>query len=115
MNLLEMDFFSFFESSLFQYVILPLATGGITFFFSKKHFQVRELEKQDANIVMSKAENMNKHLDLYERMLEDLEVRYEEKINNCNREMLILEKTISEYKKIIIKLEKELEGYRNNK
>jgi glycine cleavage system regulatory protein len=57
-------------------VIVPL----ITWFFSKRHFQARELDSKDI-------QNIKSNLGLYQIMIDDLDVRSKARIKELENEI----------------------------
>jgi len=84
--------------------LIPL----ITWFVTKRHFQKRDLKDRDVNIELNQLEILSKNLDLYQRMLDDVETKYEERAFKSDAEKEELEKTIEELKIKIEALEKKI-------
>lgn len=81
-----------------QWLISLIIIPTLTWFGSKRHFQSRELKDKDADI-------MAKNVSLYQKLLDDLDKRYDDRIKkleaNHKEEITILEKEIAELKERI--------------
>lgn len=90
-------------NNIFQ--IITIITIPITWLVSKRHFQKRDLKKEDITIESNQSEIVSKNLDLYQRMLDDIEKRYENRIFKSDAERLKLEKDIKNLKLLVQELE----------
>lgn len=77
--------------SNWELISLPL-TGALGWFFTKRHFETRELKQADISIDSSSSDVVSKNLDLYQRMLDDVEERYQMKLSLRDIEIDNLEK-----------------------
>jgi gas vesicle protein len=72
-------------------IILPI----VTWFGSKRHFQSRDLKDKDADI-------MAKNVSLYQKLLDDLDERYDNRVKKLEEdhkeEIKILKKEIADLK-----------------
>lgn len=84
-------------------IISPLIVGVITWLFSKRHYQTRELKSQDLDI-------LSKNVAAYQNLLDDLDKRYEERIQRLEA---YYKEEIATLEKHIVKLENELKDLRN--
>lgn len=98
-----MDFIK--DNIQFIYVII---SSLLAWFFTKRHFQNRELKSKDIHIDSQSSDLIQKNLSLYQNMIDDIERRYEEKIARLDAEILKLEDEISRLKEEIIKLKKDV-------
>jgi len=89
-------------STLLSLILIPL----ITWLFTKRHFQKKDLKDRDVNTESNQSEIVSKNLELYQRMLDDIEKRYEERIFKSDKEKEELEMIILELQTIIKDLEK---------
>lgn len=90
-----------------NYEILSIPITSFTsWYFTKRHFQSRELKQTDTNIDSSTSDVVSKNLDLYQRMLDDVEARYEERDRKATDRIKQLENKIDELMTEIAKLEK---------
>lgn len=65
----------------------------------------KDLKDRDNNIESNQSEIVSKNLELYQRMLDDIEKRYEERILKSDKEIEDLEQIIIELKFTITELE----------
>lgn len=79
-----------------EFIISLIVVPTITWLFSKRHFQQRELENKDINVIRG-------HLNLYNSMIEDISNRskstistLEQEIVELRKEIVILKKQLSE-------------------
>ncbi len=105
-------------------IILPL----IGWFGSKKYFQDRELKSKDIENDSGISEVLHKNLNLYQRMLDDIEERYEDKlakrdidienlenkVESLDTEIILLEEEISDLETKISKLKAKIKKLDNN-
>ena len=68
-------------------VIIPL----VAWFGSKRYFQAKDLKSKDIENDSGISEVLNKNLDLYQRMLDDIEERYENTLSKRDEEIKVLE------------------------
>tara|TARA_R110000823_G_scaffold214021_1_gene343911 strand:+ start:99872 stop:100255 length:384 start_codon:yes stop_codon:yes gene_type:complete len=92
----------------YQIISLPVI-AIITWFFKGKIMNEKDLKDRDNNIESNQSEIVSKNLELYQRMLDDIEKRYEERILKSDKEIEDLEQIIIELKFTI----KELEDLNN--
>tara|TARA_R110000796_G_scaffold236214_1_gene355461 strand:+ start:32444 stop:32827 length:384 start_codon:yes stop_codon:yes gene_type:complete len=93
-----------------NYQIISLPVIAIITWFSKgKIMNEKDLKDRDNNIESNQSEIVSKNLELYQRMLDDIEKRYEERILKSDKEIEDLEQIITELKFTI----KELEDLNN--
>lgn len=78
-------------------VIALIIAPVITWFFVKRHFQERELKLKDTLIDSSQSDVVSKNLEIYQRMLDDVENRYQVRIEGLDE---IIEKQRSEIEKM---------------
>tara|TARA_R110000772_G_scaffold62241_1_gene139995 strand:+ start:2772 stop:3155 length:384 start_codon:yes stop_codon:yes gene_type:complete len=89
-----------------NYQILSLPVIAIfTWFFKGKVMNEKDLKDRDNNIESNQSEIVSKNLELYQRMLDDIEKRYEERILKSDKEIEDLEQIIIELKFTITELE----------
>ena len=89
-------------------IIITLITIPITWYTKERYFTKRDLKDRDVNIESNQSEIVSKNLELYQRMLDDIEKRYEEKIFKSDREKEQLEQIIKELNIIIDELKQAL-------
>lgn len=89
--------------NLFQ--VITVITIPITWFVSKRHSQKRDLKSQDVAIESNQSKIVSQNLDLYQKMLDDIERRYEDRIFKSDAEKLKLEEDIKNLKLLVQKLE----------
>ncbi len=108
--------------------LLVPVSAIVTWYYVKRHFQARELKLKDVSIESNTSEVVSKNLELYQRMLDDLDERtqealkkaYErikeleienqlkdEMIERINKERAEMKITISEMKAELEKLKKK--------
>jgi len=113
MTLAIIDLWSILESNVFAMIIYPSLSGVVIWFVSKKRYQEKDLKDRDVNTESNQSEIVSKNLELYQRMLDDIEKRYEERIFKSDKEKEELEQIIKELKQIISELEQALIESRN--
>lgn len=89
-----------------QLIIALIVSPLITWFFVNRHYQQRELKTKDLENDSSQSGVVAQNLDLYQRMLDDVESRYEIKLQKRDLEISFLEREIEELKARLKKLEK---------
>tara|TARA_R110000772_G_scaffold10312_1_gene33037 strand:+ start:526 stop:816 length:291 start_codon:yes stop_codon:yes gene_type:complete len=57
-----------------------LFTLVVTWFLTKRHFQVKDLELKDKDIESQSSDNISKNIKIYQDMLDDIEARYDASI-----------------------------------
>lgn len=77
----------------------------ITWFVKDRFFTKRDLKDRDVNTESNQSEIVSKNLELYQRMLDDIEKRYEERIFKSDTDREELEAIIKELKITIKELE----------
>lgn len=80
----------------------------LTWYFTKRHFQKIDLKKANTEAEGLSSDVIVKNLDIYQKLLDDIEKRYEEKLIKRDLEIKILEARCEEFKKRIEALEKEI-------
>jgi len=93
-------------NNIFQ--IITLLGIPITWFVKDRYFTKKDLKDRDVNTESNQSEIVSKNLELYQRMLDDIEKRYEERLFKSDREREELENIIKELKQIIKELEQAL-------
>lgn len=97
--------------------IVAILSPIIAWFITKRHYQTRDLKKQDVGISSDHSSLMSKNLELYQKMLDDIEFRYEEKIKKRDLEIQLLEKELDILKRQRleerIEFEKEIDDLRD--
>jgi thymidylate synthase len=88
----------------YQIISLPVI-AIFTWFFKGKVMNEKDLKDRDNNIESNQSEIVSKNLELYQRMLDDIEKRYEERILKSDKEIEDLEQIIIELKFTITELE----------
>lgn len=91
----------------YQILLAPI-TGLIIWFGKDKLIFKKDLKDRDINTESNQSEIVSKNLELYQRMLDDIEKRYEERIFKSDKEKQELEKIILELKEIIKELKQAL-------
>lgn len=96
-------------------------TGIVTYFFTKRKFQKRELAKQDAGVTGANLANVSANFEVYQNLINDLEARFKkrveeleidlEKMKTLNEE---LRSAVARQEKYINKLLTKLEKYEHN-
>lgn len=76
-------------------VLMP----ALAWFFTKRHFQHRELKKLDQENQLTSSDIIHRNLEIYQKMLDDVESRYEEKLKKRDDEYKTLEKELEEVKR----------------
>jgi len=79
--------------------LIPAAGIPITWLFSKRKYQQRELKSQDVDI-------MSKNITVYQTLLDDLEQRYEDRLKKLEE---YYQNEIDNLEKKMLKLKSELE------
>jgi chaperonin cofactor prefoldin len=82
--------------------------GLLTWYFTKRHFQKIDLKKATTEVEGLSSDVIIKNLDIYQNLLDDVERRYEVKLEKRDLEIKILENRCEEFKKRIEALEKEI-------
>ena len=95
-------------------IIITGITGAISWFFTKRHFQSKELKSKDLQNEESTSNVVGQNLELYQRMLDDYTERKDkelqdayDKIEALKIKVEKLEKENASLKSRIKKLEKE--------
>ena len=97
-----------------NYQILLAPVTGLIIWFGKDRLTFdKDLKDRDNTIESSQSEIVSKNLELYQRMLDDIEKRYEERIFKSDKEKEELEVVIIDLKIIISDLENDLIDSRN--
>lgn len=78
-----------------EYILTLVILPTVTWFFSKRHFQARELNNKDIEII-------RQNLKLYQELINDIESRYEAKLSKLYDEIQNLEIEITRLKELII-------------
>ena len=86
-----------FLFSNWEFISLPI-TGALGWFFTKRHFESRDLKEADISINSNSSDVVSKNLELYQRMLDDIEERYQAKVNSRDVEIKNLEKENTQLK-----------------
>lgn len=107
MNLLEV-----LTSDVVQILQLPV-TAIIVWIFSKRHFQKRDLKDRDTAIEKSQVDVIRDNLDLYQTMLTDVKLRYNEEIKEAYSKIDALEAIIVELKEANRLLDQKLYSLSN--
>ena len=89
-------------------LVLLLISNPLTWVFTSRHMKKREIKEKDVNIEQSQSEVVSKNLELYQRMLDDVENRYQENIKKRDIEIQRLEQEVLEWKKRTELVEQEL-------
>jgi uncharacterized protein YukE len=92
----------------YQLISLPVIAIS-TWFFKGRFIDKKDMKDRDNTIESNQSEIVSKNLELYQRMLDDIEKRYEERILKSDKEIEELEQIIIELKFTI----KELEDLNN--
>lgn len=106
-----------FLSQNIEVVISLIIAPIITFFFSKKHFQTRELKSKDIENNSAVVKTMAEGIGLLNKMLDDLEKRYETQLGKKDEYILKLEEMVNSLKESVLRLEDEvriLKEFNNN-
>lgn len=91
-----------------NYELISLPLGMILTWYTKdRFFTKRDLKDRDVNTESNQSEIVSKNLELYQRMLDDIEKRYEERLFKSDKEKEELELEIKELKKLVQKLQDE--------
>lgn len=94
----------------FQTLIYPLIIGLATWFFSKRHYQTRDLKSKDLDI-------LSKNVNAYQNLLDDLDKRYEDRIEKLEiyykEQILLLEKHIEKLETEVKELKNKYENSNN--
>lgn len=77
-----------------EFISITLILPAITWFFSKRHFQSRELKNQDVELI-------RQNLNLYQTLLNDIQQRYETQLAKLYNDIKLLEEEIERLKSII--------------
>lgn len=80
--------------------------GIVSWFIIKRHFQKRELKQADANIDTTTSDVVSKNLDLYQRMLDDIDERYQFSLQEHKKEIQELKQELEKVIKGIADCEK---------
>lgn len=83
--------------SNWELLSIPI-TGALGWFFTKRHFESRELKEADISINSNSSDVVSKNLELYQRMLDDIEDRYQAKVSSRDIEIKKLEQENAELK-----------------
>jgi predicted RNase H-like nuclease (RuvC/YqgF family) len=92
-------------STIITMVVAPI----ITWFVITKPYQKKDLEKRDIENDASQVVVISQNLDIYQRMLDDMEQRSEAKFQKLYKEIEALEKEKEALKSRVKQLESELE------
>lgn len=77
----------------------------LTWLFTKRHFQKKNLKLKDGEIEDQGANVVSKNLKIYQNMLDDIEKRYEAKLAQRDLEIKLLNEKIDKLIKKVAKLE----------
>lgn len=88
-----------------EIIVALIVSPLITWVFVKRHYQKRDLKDKDVIIESNQSDVVSKNLDLYQKMLDDIEMRYEEKLKKRDLEIEFLEKEVAELKERLKLLE----------
>lgn len=89
-------------------IVIGVTTSIVVWFFTKRHFQNRALKMADSEVESANLDVIEKKLGFYERMLDDLDLRYLKQIENLRKEIEILEKEGKVKDEIIINLKERI-------
>lgn len=64
----------------------------VTWIFTKRPFQKKDLEEKEVNISISASDVISRNLQLYQKMLDDIEERYQKQLKDRDLEISRLEK-----------------------
>lgn len=93
----------------------PVITSIVVWFFTKRHFQAKDLKQKDVHIEGDQADVFSKNLKIYQDMLDDVEKRYEDKLLKRDEEIQLLEEKILTLETLIQNLKTEIETLKNIK
>lgn len=82
--------------------LAALLSSPITWFVTKRHFTRQEIDKNNSDLLSS-------NITIYQRMLDDIETRYEEKLVKRDKEIELLERDIENLRERIKELERNFE------
>jgi hypothetical protein len=102
----------YIANSLIALIVTGI-TGGISWYFVKRHFQKKELKEVDASIDSTTSDNVSKNLILYQTMLDDVVQRKDAEIASLREDLLKRDVIIERLEEGLKKLKKrveELEG-----
>ena len=96
--------------------IIGLLSGGIIWFFTKRHFQKKELNSLEIQNEISSVDKVGKVLDLYQELIDDLKVQYAEQKEKRDRDFKELSNKFDSYRDTVKKQrsidKREIEGLR---
>ncbi len=68
-------------------VIIGSLTGVFSWFFTKRHIEEKNLKQADANIDSTMVEVVSKNLSLYQRMIDDIDEKYQASLLSYKQEI----------------------------
>lgn len=94
-------------------LLIPISTL-VTWFFTKRSFEKKDLKLKDVNIDSSSSEVVSKNLEIYQRMLDDVDERYQTQLKNRDLEIKLLEQENANLKIKVSDLTNKVEGLIEN-
>lgn len=91
-----------------QFIIVIIIIPAITWLGYNRFIQQREIKSKDIDNDFGISEVLHKNLNLYQRMLDDIEERYESKLNKRDSDIKNLENKVNSLDNEIILLEDEI-------
>lgn len=92
-----------------DWLIPTVGVPPIIWFATKRHYQARALKKEDINNESNQSDVVSKNLELYQRMLDDVEKRYETRIAKQNHIIALQDQEIKELRARVRALENNQE------
>jgi IS1 family transposase len=101
-------------------LMIPL-TGIVAYFFSKRKYQKRDLAKSDAQIESQNLENLSKNFQVYQDLVDDLEIRFKKRIEELEVDLIRMKTLNTELRQAVARQEKyinkliiKIESYESN-
>lgn len=86
-----------FISNHWEGLLIPVS-AIITWFLKDRLFQKKDLKQKDLELDSSSSEIVSKNLEIYQRMLDDVDERYKIQLKNRDLEIQLLTKENAELK-----------------
>lgn len=85
-------------------LVYSFLSNIVIWFATKRHFQKRKLKMQDISISSDQTDLVYKNIELYQKMIDDIETRYQENIKKRDQEIAELEEELR-----LMKIERDKE------